>query len=144
MILCVFWSERSWRKRARMLPNLPSHQYQDRERFVGTARIDLSYSALPFAFWPLRLSPYGGLSVMSRSIGQPLADCALNRPCGALNVIYAQRNAIGIAEIVFAQIAMQVLFGAVLIDALHAAFEDRIEAFDRVGGDEAFALVARV
>jgi hypothetical protein len=29
---------------------------------------------------------------------------------------------------------MQLLLAAVLIDALHAAFEDREEAFDRIGG----------
>jgi hypothetical protein len=115
-----------------MLQHPLHHRYQDRERFQQTARIDLSYLALPaLAF---RLLPYG-LSVTSRSIGQPLADCTLNRAGGTLNVIYAEPNAVGIAEIELAQISVQMFFTAMLVDALHAALEDRIVALNGVGGD---------
>ena len=108
-------------------------QYQDRERFVETARTDLSYLASP-SFLAFRLLPYG-LSVTSRSIGQPLADSALNRTGGALNVIYALPDAIAIPEIKLRKIAVQMLLAAMLVDALHAAFEDRIVTFNGVGGD---------
>jgi hypothetical protein len=81
-----------------MFLRLPFHQCQDRERFAETARIDLFYLALPLPL-AFRLLPYG-LSVTSRSIGQSLADCTLNRAGGPLNVIYrtdygdAETNAI--------------------------------------------------
>ena len=45
-------------------------------------------------------------------------------------IIKAKRNAVIEAEIVFSQVAMQMLFATVLIDALHAAFENREIAFD--------------
>ena len=115
-----------------MLPHPQPRQYQDRERFAETARIDLSYLALPVLAF--RLLPYG-LSVTSRSIGQSLANCALNRTGGALHVIYALPDAIAIPEIELAQVAVQVLLGAMLVDALHAALEDRIVALNSVGGD---------
>src|SRR5690348_8791435 len=37
-----------------------------------------------------------------------------------------------IAEVEFSKVAVQMLLAAMLIDALHAALEDRKEAFDRV------------
>src|ERR1700687_1328170 len=116
-----------------MLRRFHHHQCQDRERFVETARIDLFYLALPGAL-AFRLLPYG-LSVTSRPIGQSLADSALNRAGGTLNIIYAEPNAVAISEIEFRKITVQMLLGAMLIDALHAALENRVVAFDRVGGD---------
>jgi hypothetical protein len=50
-------------------------------------------------------------------------------------IVHAQGDTVGISEIEFAQIAVQVLLGAMLIDAFHAAFKDRIVAFNGVGGD---------
>src|SRR6202051_995213 len=114
-----------------MLLHSRHYQRQDRERFAGTARTDLSYLALPGAL-AFRLLPYG-LSVTSRSIGQPLADSALNRAGGALNVIYAEPNAVAISEIELRQIAVQMLLLAMLVDAFHAALEDRIVALNGVG-----------
>jgi hypothetical protein len=64
----------------------------------------------------LAFLPYS-LSVTSRSIGQPLADNALQGEIGACRIIYAEFDAIGIAEIKFCKIAMQMLFVAMLIDA---------------------------
>jgi hypothetical protein len=55
-----------------------------------------------------------------------------DRSLSALGVVNAQPDAIAVAEIEFAQVAMQVLLGAVLIDAFHAAFEYRKVTFDRV------------
>ena len=113
-----------------MLLRLPHHQRQDRERFAETARIDLFYLALP-SFLACRLLPYG-LSVISRSIGEALAYDPLHGASGTLYVIYAQPNAIGIAEIKFREITVQMLFAAMLIHAFHAAFENRREALERV------------
>ena len=47
-------------------------------------------------------------------------------------VVHAELGAVAVAEIELRQIAVQMLFAAMLIDALHAALEDREEAFDRV------------
>jgi len=74
---------------------------------------------------------------MSRSIGKALSDDAFDGAFGALYVIYAETNAIGTAEIKLAQIAVQMLLCAALIDAFHAALEDRIVAFDGIGMDVA-------
>ena len=54
---------------------------------------------------------------------------------GPVLIVNAKRDAVGIAEIEFGQVAVQVLLAAVLIDALHAALEDREVTFDRVRGD---------
>ena len=107
-----------------MSQHLFHYQYQDRERSAETARIDPFYSAslLALAF---RLFPYG-LSRVSLPIGESLADRALNRAGGALNVIYAQPDAIAISEIEIRKIPVQMLLCAVLVDAIHAALEDRI------------------
>src|SRR5262249_17445344 len=51
-------------------------------------------------------------------------------------VIHATGHAIAVPEIEFREIAMQVLLFAVLVDALHAALEGRIEALNRVGGHD--------
>jgi len=107
------------------------HQYRVHERFAETGRTALSYSAF-FAFALRRLFPYG-LSVVSLPIGKPLTDDALHGPCGSLNVIYAEPDAIAIAEIKFCEIAVQMLLAAVLIDTLHTALENRIVALNGIG-----------
>lgn len=63
---------------------------------------------------------------MSRSICEPLADSAFQRDIGAFNIIYAKPNAIGISEIEFAQITVQVAVATVLVDALHATLENAV------------------
>jgi hypothetical protein len=71
----------------------------------------------------LGASRFSGLAT-SRSIGEPLADCALNRPSGARTVIDAEGNAVAVAEIEFSKIAVQMPLVAVLINTLHPALED--------------------
>ena len=110
-------------------------QCQAYERLHETARIEPSYSVWVEAL-ALRLLPYG-LSVMRRSIGEALSNNAFNCTPGALYVIYAEPNAIAIAEVKFREIAVRMLFLAMLIDALHAALEDRIVTLDDVGVDDA-------
>ena len=103
--------------------------------FFGTARIALFYLASPLPLaW--RLLPYG-LSVVSLPVGQSLSDDALNGPFGSLNVVYAQPDPIGIAEIELREIAVQMLLFAVLVDAFHATLENRVVALDGVGVDVA-------
>src|SRR5580692_3408887 len=108
---------------------------QDSERFPQTARIEFSYlaSALP-SILVFRLLPYG-LSVIVLPIGKSLPNDTFYCPFSALHIVYAKPNAITVPKIIFCQIAVQMLLAAVLIDALHTALEDRIEAFDRVGVD---------
>ena len=117
-----------------MFPRFPYCQRQAHERFPETARIAQFYSAFVSSFCLCRLFPYG-LSVTSLPIGEPLTDDALHGSFGALHVIYAEPNAIAIAEIKFRKIAMQMFLSTMLIDALHAAFENRIVALDGVGVD---------
>src|SRR5712664_3625392 len=97
-----------------------------------------------FSFWVLiALAPFcfrQRSSSMSRSIGQPLADHAAKKNLGALEIFDAIGLAVVVAEIKFSHVAVQVVVGAVLIDALHAALEDGEEAFNGVGMDGAVKL----
>ena len=53
----------------------------------------------------------------SGTIRQALADHAVDRLIGTILIVNAKRNPVRIAEITLAQIAVQVLLGAMLIDA---------------------------
>lgn len=69
----------------------------------------------------------------SRSIGQSPAN---NTTKGAFRAIFVFNNeyrSVAVPEIILRQISVQMFFAAMLIDALHAALEDRDEAFDGVG-----------
>lgn len=66
-------------------------------------------------------------------IHKSLTFDADQRIVGSLRVIYFQGNSIVVAEIKLGQIALQVLRIAMLIDACHAALEDREHAFDGIG-----------
>jgi hypothetical protein len=70
-------------------------------------------------------------------IGEPLAFHALQKTLCAVLIVYAKRDAVVIAEVEFSKVAVQVIVSAVLIDALHAALEDRKETFDGIGVDTA-------
>jgi hypothetical protein len=111
--------------------SLRFHRSRASERFFGTSRIApcLSFAAYFLVF---RLFPYS-LSDMSRSIGEALPDDALDCDLSTLNVIYTEPDAIAVAKIELGKIPVQVLFAAMLVDALHAALEDRIVALDGVG-----------
>ena len=104
------------------------------ERFQRTARIVLChsiwFSAFGFGFCGFC---HRTVSVSSRLISQALPDDALQRASARCNIVNAELHAIAVAEIKFGQIPMQMLLFAVLIDAFHAALEDRIVALDGVG-----------
>ena len=69
---------------------------------------------------------------MRRTIGQAFANDAFERTIRALHVINAQPDPVAVAKIKLGKIAVQVFFLAMLVNAFHAALEDRIVAFDRV------------
>lgn len=48
-------------------------------------------------------------------------------------IVHAERDTVVIARVEIRDIMMQVLLWAVLTDALHAALEHAVEAFDRAG-----------
>jgi hypothetical protein len=58
------------------------------------------------------------------SIGQSLANDALCQFVRAVGIVHAKRNAIVMAKIKFREVAVQMLLGAMLVGALHAAFEN--------------------
>ena len=69
---------------------------------------------------------------------EALAFRAFDRRKRAVDIATAEPDAVIVAEIKFGKVAVQMLFGAMLIDALHAAFEDRKRAFDSIGVDHIY------
>lgn len=67
--------------------------------------------------------------MVSPPIGQALSDRAIEGFIVAGAVVKAQQNAGVMAEAELGDAAVQVLFRAMLIDALHALLEDAEEAF---------------
>jgi hypothetical protein len=70
-------------------------------------------------------------------IGKTLADDTTEQLVSAIGVVAAGRGTVGIAELKLCEIAVQMLLGAMLINATHPALEDAERAFDAVGGDVA-------
>ena len=75
-------------------------------------------------------------------IGEPFADEPRKDAVGARHVIATKGNAVAVAEIELREIAVQMLLAAVLIDALHPAFEDAEKALNRVRVDAAASILA--
>jgi hypothetical protein len=69
----------------------------------------------------------------SRSVGQALPDDTLYGAIRARHVINAKPDSIGVAEIEFGKVPVQVGFAHVLVDAVDAAFDDREISLDGVG-----------
>ena len=67
------------------------------------------------------------------SIGEPLALGANQSQIGAGRVLDPEFGTVGIAEVEFGQIPMQMGFTDVEVAAVDTALEDRKEAFDAVG-----------
>src|SRR5579863_4139833 len=80
----------------------------------------------------LGASRLSGLAT-SRSIGQSLASGGHNGAVGTFVIFDAEGRAVAIAEVKFGEIAVQMPLTAMLVDAPHPTFEDRIEAFNGVG-----------
>ena len=100
--------------------------------------------AFGFSFLARLLLPYGGPWLISCPILQALSRGTLQRDFSAGNVIDTNRNAVAVPEIALIQISVQMLLFAMLIDALHAALEDLIVAFDSVGRDDLIAFITDV
>jgi hypothetical protein len=75
-------------------------------------------------------------------IGQTFAGETTKGLAATLPIIAAVRDPVIVAKLELGNVAMQMLLGAVLIDALHAPFENRERAFDRVGMNAATAIFA--
>src|SRR6516162_1517491 len=88
--------------------------------------------------------PRSGLP-MSRSVGEPLADYAAQRPVRALLIVNAETDSVAVAEIEFGEIAMKVLLADVLIDAINSALQDREIILGSIGrGISANVFLLRV
>ena len=61
---------------------------------------------------------------MRLTIREPLACRTLYRKDCTFPIIVTKLDAVIVPEIVFGEITVQMLFGAMLIDAFHAAFEN--------------------
>lgn len=75
-------------------------------------------------------------------ISQTLADDTSRRDFRAVHVAEPKGYAIGIPEIEFCDVAVQVLFGTMLIDALHPALEHTIETLNRISVDRPASVFA--
>lgn len=74
-------------------------------------------------------------------IGKALADDAAQSGYRAILIVAAQRFTVVVAELKLRNVAVQVLLLAVLIDALHAALEDRKCALNCVGVDRRVFII---
>ena len=79
--------------------------------------------------------PHASADPTSRSIGQTLALDAIQGFGCPLLIVNAEPDAVVVAEVELRQVAVQVLFLAVLIDAAHPSLEHAEVAFDGVGMD---------
>src|SRR6185312_10563823 len=86
--------------------------------------------------------PWGFSPCTSRFISQTLAYDAAKDRVGALSIVHAKGYALIVAEVKFREVAVKVLFGAMLIGAAHAALENRKVAFDGVGVNAAANVFA--
>jgi hypothetical protein len=81
---------------------------------------------------------------VSRLIGEALPNDAGQRAFRALRIIYVEADAIAIADVKFREVAVKVLLLAVLVNAFHAALENRVIAFNSVSVDFHAAFVISV
>src|SRR5690606_26889397 len=100
-----------------------------RLRRILTARTDRRFG--------LRVS---GLPV-NPPIGQTLSGDAFQNLVGALGILDAKAGTFVVAEVVFRQIALEVLFADVVVHAGDAALHDREIVLDRIGVPELAAHV---
>lgn len=61
-------------------------------------------------------------------IGKALTGSTLQGDESASAVINSQGNAVAVAEVELGKVAVQVMLCTMLVDAFHAALEDRIES----------------
>jgi hypothetical protein len=78
---------------------------------------------------------------VSCCIGQSATNDAAKCILAALSVLNAEGGAVVVTELKLRDVAVQMLLGAMLIDALHAALENRKAAFDSVRVNAATAIL---
>jgi hypothetical protein len=61
-----------------------------------------------------------------------------------LAIVQTKRNARVVAKVNLSKVAMKMLLAAMLVNTTHAALEDGVLAFDRVGVDRVCRLIAHV
>jgi hypothetical protein len=101
-------------------------------RYTPCARSGLLFNQLSSQF--LR---FGLLALRSRFISEALALDAQDGAVSAVNVIVSSLYPVRVTEIEFCEVAVQMLFAAMLINAFHAAFENAVMAFHRVRTNKA-------
>jgi hypothetical protein len=82
------------------------------------------------------------LRAISSLIGEALSRRAGDRARRALCVANAQLDAVRMPEIKLSDVAVQMLFTTMLINAFHAALKDAVKALDRVGVNLAAPILA--
>ena len=110
--------------------------------------VEASESPQPFFFLRLwsSLRPFclGVTGFTNPPIGEALAFDAFHKLLHAHSVGEAKGGAAIVAEIEFGKVTVQVGFAAMLIDADHAALENREHVLDGVGVDQGIAFEARI
>ena len=80
-------------------------------------------------------SPHYPLCRVRLPIGDTLSDNAAKRLLRAHVIVIAGALTVRVAELELRNVAVKVLLGAMLVDTLHAALEDRKRALNRVRVD---------
>src|SRR5882672_3225190 len=118
-----------------MIPR--SYPLQAYEQYPQIAEIvSVGYHAFSFLACST-LQFRSGSSLMSCNIGKPLAFYPAQKNFRALRVFDSESLAIAVSEIELGEIAIQMVSGAMLVHAFHAALEDRKESFYGIGMDSA-------
>jgi hypothetical protein len=80
--------------------------------------------------------------VTSGPIREMLAHDSFDCPLSTLHIVYIKADAVAVAKLILRKISVQVPFAAMLVDANHAALEDRKEAFfaGMNAGDDRFLV----
>jgi len=87
----------------------------------------------PSFFLPYR--PLSRLLLVSRFIGQPLADHACQKLVGPRCVVHALGNPVVVPEIKLGKVSVKMLLLAVVVSAVDASLENAEIAFNGVSGD---------
>ena len=82
--------------------------------------------------WNLERDFFFRPSATSCLVREPFALGTFDRVVGSCEIVDSEADAVRIAEIELGEVAVKVTLGAMLIDAYHAALEDREEALDGV------------
>ena len=114
-------------------------RYSQTEARVGACRANAS-GALRY----LKYRSAFALLETNCLIHEPTTTRSFERPLRACGIVHAKLFAVAVVEIKFSEITMQVRFADMLINTIHAAFQDREKSFDGIGGDDPAAFTPHV